>query len=63
MASKKDYVAVAHLLHEELRYHTSVVRDAYVQATLRRLTKGFADLFEKDSPNFDRDKFMAAADV
>jgi hypothetical protein len=50
--SRKDYIATA-----------KIVAGSPVARERRRLAEEFADMFEADSPHFDRDRFMVACGV
>lgn len=56
--TKKDYVAISSLLNEQLETNKRLSRVADAVADL---AERFADHFEKDNPNFDRERFLTAA--
>ena len=52
MASKKDYEAIARLIN--------YLTDSEGRIDRYDLVEHLSDYFEKDNPNFDRDKFYKA---
>lgn len=53
MFTRKYYEAIAEVVKGE-------ANPAYGSCVTRTLVDRFADLFEKDDPRFDRDRFLAA---
>lgn len=58
--TKKDYIAIAAILRHE---HQWLDKDANQdpRKILHIVAVKLSDLFEKDNPRFDRDRFMKAA--
>jgi hypothetical protein len=52
--TKKDYVPIAAIL-------ATADRSTTAQHAIQDITSQLADLFERDNPNFDRARFIAAA--
>ena len=59
-ATKKDYVAIAAILADELRH--AIKHDSHCSAinSVEDIATNLANYFESNSPLFDRDKFIVA---
>lgn len=61
MVIKKDFVAIAEIIKDELEFATTVKGHCLnCSYRIRTLTSNLADYFEKQNPNFDRWRFLRA---
>lgn len=66
--SRKDYVAVAAVIADTMSTIRADVEagngpDIEPDAVAMSIGHGLADIFAKDNPRFDRERFMAASDL
>jgi len=60
--TKKDYIAVAKIISQQLENVVGVGADNQ-RSAIRAVARSFATYAEEDNPKFDRNKFLAAAGV
>ncbi len=59
--NKEQCEAVAEIVKEKNNLHNDDAPSSYnIRGVLAEVACDLADLFEKDNPNFDRDKFLKA---
>jgi len=60
--TRKDYVAIAEVFKEQTKWLQPEIIQNEQQSynTLRHLAKDLCDVFERDNPLFDRDRFLKA---
>ena len=59
MLTRKDYRAIAAMIHQEHHAQSQTVNQNPIRA-VERIGIMLADYMAQDNPNFDRDKFIAA---
>lgn len=57
--SRKDYIETAEIINEFAR-NAGMPTTLHQQEHFDNMVQHFANMFQKDNPNFDRRKFLAA---
>ena len=62
MMTRKDYKAIAEIIHVNHDHASLWVQpgSGYAIEAINRVTQHLADYMAQDNPNFDRDKFIMA---
>lgn len=65
MMSKKDYQAIARLIHEVRSGNPAFTQhfDGRPDSPADEITKGLGDIFRRDNPRFDRERFVEACET